>query len=193
MVLGKIKRNLALSDILSVARRWFVTNAFDGNLSILGLILGARVAGKDDPSLILFSGLGIAIALAVSQSTGNIMVERAERLKEFKDLQSSMLRNLKDTVHWEKVFKAPLLAGLIGGAAPAGYTALTLIPYMLAFLGIVGKDLAFYGSIIAISFSVFFLGAILGRISKSSILLSGLKMLGVTLLVLTVLLSLSIV
>ncbi len=164
-----------------IARRWFVTNAFDGNLSILGLLLGSRAVrdGAPEASLLLAAGLGICGALAISQSAGNILTERAERVRHLKELEDSMLRSLNDTIHEDAAVAAPLIAGFIGGTLPAAYTTLTLIPYMLGYLGLIGSEQAFWFSVGGVLLSVFFLGVLLGTISRTSLLLAGLKMVAV--------------
>jgi predicted membrane protein (TIGR00267 family) len=181
---------LRISGVLTVARRWFVTNAFDGNLSILGLILGVRSVGETRSDLVLGAGLGVCAALAISQSAGNIMAERAERRRELKELESSMLHSLQDTVHEEAAATAPVIAGLIGGIAPAAYTALTLLPYVLERARFLDLTVAFYSSVAGILLSVFFLGVILGKISKDNLFISGLKMLGIGVLTAAVLIFL---
>jgi predicted membrane protein (TIGR00267 family) len=174
-----LRRHLQVSDVLSIARRWFITNAFDGNLSILGLILGTRAVGTVDSTFIVGAGLGICGALAISQSTGNIVAERAERVRELKQLQRAMLRPMEDTVHGRSARTAPLVAGLLGGAAPAAYTALSLIPFLLQSGGYIDLSAAVYLSIVTILASVFVLGVLLGRIAKSSMIISGMKMVGI--------------
>jgi len=187
LAFGRLKRLLLVSDVLPISRRWFVTNAFDGNLSILGIVLGAHAFGSVGPSFILGAGLGMCVALAISQSTGTIMAERAERVRMLKQLQNSMLQSLDDTIHGDVAETGPLLAGLVGGVLPAAYTSLTLIPYGLQLLSLLDQHTALYSSVAAILLSVFFLGVLLGRISKGSLVVSGLKMLGVGLLTATVL------
>lgn len=187
-----LRKHIRISGVITVARRWFVTNAFDGNLSILGLILGTRAVGIIDPRVIVGAGLGICLALAISQSTGNILVERAERLRELKDLEDSMLRGLDNTVHSSTATTAPLVAGIIGGAAPAIYTFSTLVPYVIAVLGIVDETTAFYGSIGTILVSIFLLGALLGRISRGNLLIAGFKMMGVGIVAALILLLLGV-
>jgi predicted membrane protein (TIGR00267 family) len=185
-----IREHVRLSDVLSIARRWFVTNAFDGSLSILGLILGANAIGSPDPNFILGAGLGICGALAISQSSGNVMAERAERLRELRSLQRSMLRTLEDSIHTDAAATAPVIAGLIGGAAPAAYTALTLTPYALHWFKLLDAQTAFYASIAGILIAIFFLGTVLGRISRSSVVVSGAKMVGVGLITALILFAL---
>lgn len=191
-ILDWLRKHTRISDVLTVARRWFVSNAFDGNLSILGLVLGTRAVGVTDPRAIVGAGLGICLALAFSQSAGNILVERAERLRELKDLEASMLRGLDNTIHSGSAATAPLVAGVIGGAAPVLYTFLTLIPYVLAALGVIDEAAAFYGSVGSILTSVFLLGTLLGKISRGNLVIAGLKMTGVGIVTAVILLLLGV-
>ncbi len=185
---SRLSLHLRISGVGKIARRWFVTNAFDGNLTILGILLGSRALGEPNIAFVLGAGLGVCASLAISQSAGNIMTERAERMGELKCLERSMLRPLDNTVHDDASRTTPIVAGVVGGIAPAAYTFLSLIPYMLAWFDFLDAGSAFFASIGWILASVFVLGVFLGTISRTNLVISGLKMLGVGLLAVAVLL-----
>ena len=47
--LGRFRSYITIARASAIARRYFVMNAFDGALTILGVILGAFMATEVDP------------------------------------------------------------------------------------------------------------------------------------------------
>jgi hypothetical protein len=65
-----------------IARRYFVTNGFDGALTMLGILLGFYT-GEEMPLIVVISAcLGAAIALGISGFTSALLSETEERKKE---------------------------------------------------------------------------------------------------------------
>src|SRR5512136_903379 len=100
--LVKIKSQFKLTKSGAIARRYFVIGAFDGALTILGVILGAYVAeGHTHPDLarqlILGAGFAGGIALAVSSTVGAYEAERVEHVLSHKHLEKAMLRPVEGT------------------------------------------------------------------------------------------------
>src|SRR5512136_2017706 len=95
--LKRLKFNFALTKSGAIARRYFVIGAFDGALTILGVILGAYASqGHDHPELakelILAAGFAGGIALAISSTVGAYEAERVEHLLQHMKLEKAMLR-----------------------------------------------------------------------------------------------------
>jgi len=83
MQLGRtLRRAIRISRPGSIARRYFVTNGFDGALTLLGLLMGFRVGGDVDLELALAAGFGTAVALGVSGLSSAYISETAERGRE---------------------------------------------------------------------------------------------------------------
>ena len=61
-----IKKYLRISNAAGILRRYFVMNAFDGALTIFGVILGAFAAGITEFSLVVSIGLATSIAVGIS-------------------------------------------------------------------------------------------------------------------------------
>jgi predicted membrane protein (TIGR00267 family) len=74
-------------------------NAFDGALTMLGVVIGAYVAGVLQPLTIISAGIAGSIATGTSGMSGAYMAEKAERTKKIKDLEKTMLRELDNCVH----------------------------------------------------------------------------------------------
>lgn len=69
----------------SITCRYFATNAFDGTLAIIGVILGSYFALILNPITVLRAGIGACIAMMFSGFAGTYFAERLiqrEQLQE---------------------------------------------------------------------------------------------------------------
>ncbi|MBN1323218.1 MAG: hypothetical protein JW986_04350 [Methanotrichaceae archaeon] len=168
------KRYLLVSRAYEIARRLFVMNAFDGTLTIMGVVIGAHLSGLDDPWVVITAGVGGAVAMGISGISGAYMAERAERMRDLKKLEMAMLTDLGDT-HFAKASRfATLVVALVDGVSPAICAAILIIPYLLVPL--LSIDAAFYTSLGSGLLILFVLGIFLGRISEEDTLRMGIRM-----------------
>ena len=172
----KIGEYMLVGRLGAIARRYFVMNAFDGALTMLGILTGAYLTGRQDVSLIIHAGFGASIAMAMSGMTGAYMTEKAERKKELQELEDAMLTDLNDSVYGRANRFAPLFTALIDGISPALAAVLILSPFILVDKGVVGFQEAFSTSMAVTVATLFLLGAYLARISRESALSYGLQM-----------------
>ncbi len=49
--------------VTKIARRYFVMNAFDGALTMLGILVGAYLSGNASTTLVITAGIGASIAM----------------------------------------------------------------------------------------------------------------------------------
>jgi len=61
--LERWKRYHKISEAGDITRRYFVMNAFDGALTMLGVVIGAYVAGILEPIIIITAGIAGSIAM----------------------------------------------------------------------------------------------------------------------------------
>ncbi|MFB6290180.1 MAG: VIT1/CCC1 transporter family protein [Candidatus Bipolaricaulia bacterium] len=177
-------------DFWKIARRYFVLNGFDGILTVLGITAGSYSTGVGNPKVLITSSLGAAIALGVSGVSGAYITEKAERLKEFKELQSNMLSDLERSVHKKNVTQRSIAISVVNGASPFLCALLSTLPYFAALIGISTMEVAYYFSAGIALLLLGLLGAFLGKISRESLVSFGFKMVGVG--VLTAVLSLTL-
>jgi len=177
-------------DFWKIARRYFVLNGFDGILSVLGITAGSFSTQVGNPKVLITSCLGSAIALGVSGISGAYITEKAERLKEFKELQNTMLADLEDSVHKKNVTQRSIAISIVNGASPFLLALLSTLPYFVALFGLISMQYAYYFSAGIALLLLGLLGAFLGNISKENLVVYGLKMVGVGLL--TAVLSLAL-
>lgn len=172
--LEKLRFNIALTKSGAIARRYFVIGAFDGALTILGVILGAYVAeGHLHPELarqlILGAGFAGGIALAVSSTVGAYEAERVEHVLSHKNLEKAMLRPVEGT-RKEAIKVSIGLSAIVHGVAPLMAAFVPLIPFF--FLPLDAAVVTAIGMTIGF---LFVLGAYLGSLMKEMIIYTGLR------------------
>ena len=189
----RLKRILRYSESAEYPRRYAVMNAFDGVITILGIILGSKLLGSAEAGQIVAASVGALIAMGVSGASGTYMTEMAEQERKIKELQDAMLTNLEGTVLVKAHREAAVVSALVDSAAAIFAGLLAIAPYFLTMSGYLSEVAAFYSSL-TISLSLLFtLGVFLGRVAGRSLLFSGLKALGIGCLTLLFLLLLNLV
>jgi predicted membrane protein (TIGR00267 family) len=188
----KWKRYAEISEVAPIARRFFVMNAFDGSLTTLGIIMGAWISNgglirffssfifsPDLISFVVLTGFATSVAMGVSGLWGSYLTEAAERTKEIKDLESSMACNegeLKHSVFGKAQRFASIVAALVDGLSPAGAALLCLIPFFIGLPFNMPNPVVFPASLVMTFIVLFVLGMYLGRLSKTRLIISGVKM-----------------
>lgn len=174
-ILAEIRQTLHITQSSGIARRYFVTNGFDGALAMLGLLMGFRTAGSSDIRVALAACVGTAIALGSSGIASAYISEAAERRRGLAELQDAVLKELGDSVHGRAARWAPLLVALVNGIAPFAMALLIMVPLWLSAAG-KSTGLPPYDAAIVIAFVlIFFLGIFLGRIGGYHWLTAGLR------------------
>lgn len=186
--LEKIRGYMRVSKVSSMSRRYFVMNSFDGAMTVLGIIIGAYVAGITDPAWVISAGLGASLAMGLSGFAGAYMTEEAERARELNNLEKSMLRSLEESVIGKASRFASLWTAMVDGVSPAIAAAVCLAPFFFSFFGVFSIDFAIQLSIVIALLVLFLLGMFLGKVSGRNIFFHGMKMLVVGLILMIVLL-----
>jgi predicted membrane protein (TIGR00267 family) len=174
---GQFRSYVKITEADEIARRYFVMNAFDGSLTMLGIILGTALAQVHDPRIIIGAGVGASLAMGMSGFFGTYMTERAERTRKLKKLERAMVTNLDDSV-WDNASSfVSVWAAFVDGLSPALAAIVAVVPFIMASFGALEFETALYSSLLLIALTLFFLGAYLGRISEENLVLHGLRML----------------
>ena len=174
-MLDRLILALRISRSTVIVRRYFITNGFDGVLTMLGLLVGFRVSGSDDMNILLVSGFGAAIALAVSGVSSAYISESAERKHELDKLRDAMMDSHEGSAHEEAAKIVPVIVALVNGLSPLLFAVLILMPLWLA-----SNDILTIASPVDLSISiamvlVFFLGVYIGRLSGTFWLWAGIR------------------
>ncbi|RLG48548.1 MAG: hypothetical protein DRO06_01130 [Thermoproteota archaeon] len=165
-----------ITEIGEIARRYAVTNAFDGVLTMLGVLVGGFLYGTKDLSVLVSAGFGGTVAMMVSGAFGTYLTERAERKYELKEMEAAVLVDLDESMLAKAQTLAAALTAIVSGLAPATASLLILTPLILA--PSVGLDArtAFTASVVTTLALLFTLGVFLGAISRESKLAYGMAM-----------------
>ncbi len=159
----------------SIARRYLITNGFDGALTILGMVTGFYISGMTDISIAISACLGATIALFISGLSSAYLSEKAEREKELLELEQALISDLKTSDYGQASRYLPIMIALVNGFSPLLLCLLILSPLFLAeqmaFLSIS----PFINSIAVALVCIFLLGVFLGKISQTFWLWSGLR------------------
>ncbi|WP_255149206.1 VIT1/CCC1 transporter family protein [Halorarius halobius] len=130
---------LGRGDVRSIARRYFISNGFDGTLTCIGVVVGAVLSGVPDGATVVKIGLGAAVGLCTSAVWSVWEIERAETRAEIRRIERAMLTDLDDTRIQREGASARLLHALASGAGPLVGILVPLSPFLLegSLLGMV--------------------------------------------------------
>jgi predicted membrane protein (TIGR00267 family) len=163
-----------LVNIAEIARRYFAMNAFDGVLTMIGVLMGNWIAGVDDARIVISTGLTTSVAMGISGLWGAYLTEAAERQRDLVELSRQTLTDLNDTVIGRASRAAVVVVALVDGLSPFLAAVLVLSPFFAADL-FPSISWAYYTSLgIALS-TLFGLGLFLGHISRGNMLVYGVK------------------
>ncbi len=171
----KTRLALRISRSGTIARRYFVTNGFDGALTLLGLLMGFRVGGEVKLEVSLAAGFGTAVALGVSGLSSAYLSERAERRQELDRLRAAMVEELDGSAHERAARMAPILISLVNGFSPFLIAQCIMLPLWLAAAGVPLPASPVDLGISAALALVFLLGVFIGRISGTFWLWAGVR------------------
>jgi predicted membrane protein (TIGR00267 family) len=160
-----------------VARRYFVVNTFDGALTILGIISAIYISDTRDAGVIIISGMGAAIAIAVSGIWGAYAIERAERMKSLRELEMHLMRDLDETTLERRAKIVTIMVALVDGLSPLITSIIILSPFFASKTGMFDIETAFYLAMTLIALTLFILGVFVSRVAKENIIAGGTKML----------------
>jgi predicted membrane protein (TIGR00267 family) len=174
MQLERWREYTEIADVAEIARRYFAMNAFDGVLTIIGVLMGNLLAQVKEPRVVVVTGLSTSLAMGISGLWGSYLTESAERRHEIDELESYTLTDLQETKIGKASRLAAVMVALIDGLSPFVASMLVLVPFFLAGLFPV-VTWAYYAAIGMALLTLFGLGLFLGKISKENLFLSGVK------------------
>lgn len=171
----RVMRALELTQGVEIARRYLAMNAFDGSLTMLGLILGgliALTATSGDDQLIFNStalaAVGTCLAMAISGFSGSYLTESAERDREVDEIGKAMLSDMTQSMYAKATRVTSVVVALVDGLAPSMAALFIIMPLILVPFGLVDIYSAFYIAIALCMLLLFLLGLFLGKVSGKS-------------------------
>jgi predicted membrane protein (TIGR00267 family) len=170
----RTKRYFQLVNIGIIVRRYFAMNAFDGVLTIIGVLMGNLTAGVQEASIVVSTGLETCVAMGISGLWGAYLTEAAERRRELQELESYTLTDLDQTSLGEASRAAVVITALVDGLSPFLAALFVLIPFFIP--RVVPDILWAYGVALGLGLAALFgLGVFLGVISRQNVALYGLR------------------
>ncbi len=167
----RVREYSEVTDLGPIARRYFVIGAFDGALTILGIIVGAAASGaaESEKTIILTASISAAIALAVSSAVGAFEAERIEKKLDIRSLERAMLTRLSEE-HKTAFRFAAYTSALVHGAAPL----VAALPPVLPFVLLPFQEATLVAVAVTLLF-LFVMGAYLGSLVREKIVYTGIR------------------
>ncbi len=170
----KLQRYNQLSNIGEIARRYFAMNAFDGVLTIIGVLMGNLTAGVEDARIVVTTGMTTCIAMGISGLWGAYLTETAERQRELNELEGITLTSLSETRLGEASRAAVVIVAAVDGLSPFLAALIVLLPFF--FTQLFPTIRWVYITALGLSLlALFGLGVFLGRVSRQNVIVYGLR------------------
>ncbi|MDY6877767.1 MAG: hypothetical protein SWK90_16420 [Chloroflexota bacterium] len=163
-----------IAGFSKIARRALANNAFDGVLTMIGIVIGNYLGKVDDASIVIRVGIATSISIGVSGLWGAYLAESAERGRELAELEKISLTDLSETKIGRASRVAVVVVSLVDGLSPLVASMIVLTPFF--FTPLIGDILISYALSTALALiSLFGLGMFLGKISRRSLIGYGLR------------------
>lgn len=163
-----------IANIGEIARRSFGNNAFDGILTMIGVMIGSFTSGIDNPRIIITTGLSTSIAIMISGAWGAYLTESAERKKDLKELGRSTLTDLNGSrIHRAGRFAAYAVS-IVDGLSPFIGAIMVLLPFFFSDLFTDIRSVYLTSFTVGLA-ALFLLGVWLGNVAKENMLAYGIK------------------
>ena len=170
----RFRRYNRLSNIGEIARRYFAMNAFDGVLTIIGVLMGNFTAGVEEPRIVVTTGMTTCIAMGISGLWGAYLTEAAERQRELHELEGITLTSLSETSLGEASRAAVVIVAAVDGFSPFLAALIVLLPFFFANL-FPTVHWVYFSALGLSLLALFGLGVFLGRVSRQNVFLYGLR------------------
>ena len=163
-----------IAGFSKIARRALANNAFDGVLTMIGIVMGSYMGGVRSPGTVIRIGIATSISIGISGLWGAYLAESAERGRDLAELERISLTDLGDTKIGRAWRVAVIVVSLVDGISPLVSSLIVLAPFFFAPL--IGDVMISYAlsTVLALS-SLFGLGMFLGKISGRSLVGYGLR------------------
>jgi predicted membrane protein (TIGR00267 family) len=174
-MISRIRNFIRLTNASRITRRYFVTNGFDGALTMLGLNMGFYYQGEIATDVALGACFATAVALMMSGFSSAYISESAERRKELSELEHAMVQDMEESDHGGAARLVPYLIALVNGLSPFLISLLIISPLWLSMSGI-DLPLPPIEAALLLSFMmIFLLGLYSSRISGQFWLWTGIR------------------
>jgi predicted membrane protein (TIGR00267 family) len=163
-----------ISGFSQIARRALANNAFDGMLTMIGVLMGNYLGDVRSAATVIRIGIATSISIGISGLWGAYLAESAERGRDLAELEKISLTDLSNTKIGRASRVAVVVVSLVDGLSPLVSSLIVLFPFFLASL--TSDILICYAlSLVVALIGLFGLGMFLGQISGRSLIGYGLR------------------
>jgi len=166
--------------------RYVILGSIDGLLAVLGVVI-ATAGISSDPAIVVRAGIGGGVALALTNGIGSYLAEGAVEYGKLCALERPMLTSLRNTRLEHETRHKIMIDSVVHGTSSLVGAIIPIAPFVLF------HECAIYVSIATSVLALSVLGIFSGYISKQSIVLSVVKMVGLGMLIVVLLGSLGLV
>jgi predicted membrane protein (TIGR00267 family) len=164
-----------IAGIDEIGRRYLAMNAFDGILTMIGVLMGSYVAGIREPRIVISTGLATCLAMGVSGFWGAYLTESAERKHEMQELEHAMLVDMSQSKQARASRFAAIVVSIIDGLSPLVAGMAVLMPFVVC--GLWRDVMTSYALSVGIALMLLFaLGVFLARVAHERIIPAGVRM-----------------
>lgn len=173
-VLARVREYEEIARVGPMARRYFAMNAFDGVVTMIGVLAGAMAAGVTRSSVVLVTGLATALAMGISGFFGAYLTEAAERRRDLAELEAHTLGDLSGSRVGRASRFAVIVVTVVDGTSPMLASVIVLSPFLIvSWLPDIGW--AYRAALIVALAMLAALGGFLGHISRDNRLIYAVK------------------
>jgi predicted membrane protein (TIGR00267 family) len=172
--ISNIREYERIAGFSQIARRALANNAFDGVLTMIGVLMGNYLGNVRDAAIVIRIGIATSVSIGISGLWGAYLAESAERGRELAELERISLTDLSDTKIGRASRVAVVVVSLVDGLSPLVASMIVLVPFFFAAL--IGDVLICYVfSLVVAMIGLFGLGMFLGQISGRNLVGYGLR------------------
>jgi predicted membrane protein (TIGR00267 family) len=167
-----------IAGFSKIARRALVNNAFDGVLTMIGVLMGNYLGNVRSSDTVIQIGIATSVSIGVSGLWGAYLAESAERGRELAELERISLTDLGNTKIGRASRVAVVVVSLVDGLSPLVSSLIVLVPFFFApLIASIGGDIlvCYVLSLVVALIGLFGLGMFLGRMSGRSLVGYGMR------------------
>ena len=163
-----------IAGFSQIARRALANNAFDGMLTMIGVLMGNYLGDVRSAATVIRIGIATSISIGISGLWGAYLAESAERGRDLAELERISLTDLSNTKIGRASRVAVVVVSLVDGLSPLVSSLIVLFPFFFASLT---SDIlvCYVLSLVVALLGLFGLGMFLGQISRRSLIGYGLR------------------
>jgi predicted membrane protein (TIGR00267 family) len=152
--------------------RYIILGTIDGLLAVLGVLIGTHSV-TSDLRIIIGASLSGAIALALTNGAGSYLAESTVEYAKMARIEKAMLRRLNDTHIEKKAKRKIVMQSFVHGGSSFLGSLVPIVPLLIPPLATSPLP-----SIILSMLTLVALGFLSGKVSKTRVVVSVIKMVG---------------